>query len=109
MYSRAQDRKPLPLRLPENYGGCAFSSTVREEPKPPPTPTEAPFHTAEPPSEKEQAPPSPPKQPRLPLSLPLSRGLHFDELLLLGLMLLLSQNREESDLLPLLALLLFCG
>lgn len=42
-------------------------------------------------------------------SFPFSEGMEFDELLILGIMLLLSRNDGDPDLLPLLALLLFCG
>lgn len=40
--------------------------------------------------------------------LPLSQGLGFEELLLLGLILLLSQTDQSSDVVLWLALLLFC-
>ena len=41
--------------------------------------------------------------------LPFLKGLRFDDLLLLSLMLLLSQNDTDSDVVLWLALLLFCG
>jgi len=41
--------------------------------------------------------------------LPFSGGLGFEELLLLGLILLLSQTDQSSDVVLWLALLLFCG
>lgn len=42
-------------------------------------------------------------------AFPFSHGLGFDELLILGLMMLLAQNERDPDLLILLGLLLFCG
>ena len=42
-------------------------------------------------------------------AFPFSHGLGFDELLLLGLIILLSQNEGDSDVVLWLALLLFCG
>ena len=42
-------------------------------------------------------------------AFPFSHGLGFEELLLLGLIILLSRNENESDVILLLGLLLFCG
>ena len=42
-------------------------------------------------------------------SFPFTHGLGFEELLILGLILLLSRNEGESDAVLLLGLLLFCG
>jgi len=42
-------------------------------------------------------------------AFPFSHGLGFDELILLGLILLLSHNDHDPDVLLLLGLLLFCG
>ena len=42
-------------------------------------------------------------------AFPFTHGLGFEELLILGLIILLSRNEEESDLILLLGLLLFCG
>ena len=42
-------------------------------------------------------------------AFPFSHGLGFEELLILGLIILLSRGEEESDLILLLGLLLFCG
>ena len=61
--------------------------------------------------EKASAPPpmSPPSPPTLHVNLPFLHGIGFDELLILGLILLLSHNDEQSDVILWLALLLFCG
>lgn len=132
MYSRFQDRASRPIRVPENYGGCAFSASPKAARDLPPTPQpEPPTHSDAPPfpSHAPSSPASEPPQeapahtpleetsvvsapqspPRPPLSLPFTHGWSFDELLLLGVMILLSRNEEESDVLPFFALLLFCG
>ena len=46
---------------------------------------------------------------KMGISFPFSHGIGFDELLILGLILLLSQNEADSDLILWLILLLFCG
>ena len=46
---------------------------------------------------------------RLGKAFPFSHGIGFDELLLLGLILLLSQSGKDEDTVLWLALLLFCG
>ena len=86
MYSRPQGRSARPLRVPENYNGCAFS-----EPHTPPPPV------AEPPS----LPPPPPSE--------LIPHLQSDDWLLLGLILLLTRNGTDMELILLLTFLLFCG
>ncbi len=42
-------------------------------------------------------------------AFPFAHGLGFDEILILGLMILLAQNDHDPDILLLLGLLLFCG
>ena len=42
-------------------------------------------------------------------AFPFSHGLGFEELLILGLIIMLSRNENESDIVLLLGLLLFCG
>lgn len=99
MYSRYPDR------LPEHYSGCAFRQGREDRP-----PISVPFSEAPPPP-----PPPPPKPQEKPSCdlfggvLPtLPGGLESDELLLIGLILLLARSGEGSDVLPWLALLLFC-
>ena len=99
MYTREYGRE-RPFRIPPHYGGCAF---VREERK----------------EEVEKA-----TIPSLPLpggnlaasvqsllgrAFGGSGGLDFDELLLIGLILLLSGGEKSNEIIPVLALLLFCS
>ena len=159
MYSRYHDRPDRPIRLPENYSGCAFSP--REERKEEgegeeritPRRVEIGRPTPLPPRSVEDAPPPfardeiPTEMPsKLPVltgtddgeededatnpaaspaggflkpfgglfgnvgrAFPFSHGIGFDEILILGLILLLSRDEQGSDLVLWLALLLFCG
>ncbi len=152
MYSRYHNRSDRPLRLPENYGGSAFSTDQGKGTgtpgqisvaKPTPPPEHAPSSGMPPPPRPVLIPPSreesallgkkddsppPPKPPASPQkhdthaldplkgllgglghSFPFAHGIGFDELLILGLILLLSRNEADSDLILWLALLLFCG
>lgn len=123
MYSRYPDRPTRPLRLPEHYSGCAFrqdparderDEPERNDPALIPVPfTEAPAPQPPPP------PPAPPKPPCHTSPAPacelfggvlpaLPGGASGDELLLIGLILLLARSGEGADVLPWLALLLFC-
>ena len=156
MYSRYHDRPDRPIRLPENYGGCAFSereASSETEPRggeraasrrlevgrptPPPRiaddfsvlaseekrvemPPELPVVTEDE-EDGENAPPSgdsPVNAFLRPLgglfgnvgrAFPFSHGIGFDEILLIGLILLLSREEQSSELVLWLALLLFCG
>lgn len=109
MYSRYPDR------LPEHYSGCAFRPGRPDRP-----PISVPFAEV-PPAQPSPPPPPPcaengkPAPPAPPVCgffggvLPtLPGGLEGDEFLLLGLILLLARSGEGSDVLPWLALLLFC-
>lgn len=110
MYSRYPDR------LPEHYSGCAFRPAQND--RPPisvpftPAPPEPPAAPPPPPPPCECREPEPSKHPGCDLfggvlpSLP--GGLESDEFLLLGLILLLARSGEGADVLPWLALLLFC-
>ena len=138
MYSRSKDRPKSPIRLPDHYSGWAFRDLPPEEERdttlphsappeaiqatgsasndPDPLPQSCPLVSEAPPASKEEkASPHTPPAPfeklfgNLGTSLPFSHGLGFDELLILGLMLLLAQNDHDPEILPLLALLLFCG
>lgn len=157
MYSRYHERPERPVRLPENYSGCAFSAREAEKggevgeersvprrveigrPTPPPA---RPAEEALPlPERDERRAEMPPKLPvvaeesdeeedapntaaspagailkpfggllgNVGHAFPFSHGIGFDEILLLGLILLLSRDEEGSDLVLWLALLLFCG
>ena len=135
MYSRFQNREERPVQIPEHYSGCAFSRTTapmeavrRDEPsvKPRPHPIEAakpspPLPVKLPPPQKQsEPPPSPPPVQAVPphaaepveilgkLS-PFSHGIGFEELLLMGLILLLAQSGKDHDMILWLTLLLFSG
>ena len=138
MYSRYHNASQRPIRLPENYNGCAFSAKPPEEkydaPKSqPPRQMEIGRPSSLPPIE-ERAQPKRPSEPPAEelleaqktsaplLSAPLPglfgghgrppsllRGVGFEELLLLGLIVLLAGNEELSDIVLWLVLLLFCG
>lgn len=120
MYYRPYTRRPSPepevspeIRIPENYSGNAFS---------PAAPPEA-FPTEEVPPEPacQEQPAAPPKQEKsllsslLPVGLadsfPFGHGIGVEELLLIGVMLLIlhGPDRGDHDILLLLGLLLFCG
>lgn len=110
MYSRYPDR------LPEHYSGCAFRQG-REDRPPISVPfSEMPSAPPPPPPPPPSCPPPPPPKPQEKTSydlfggvLPaLPGGLEGDELLLVGLILLLARSGEGADILPWLALLLFC-
>ena len=139
MYSRAKDRSKAPIRLPDHYSGWAFKDIPpADNGEAPPMPHSAPpdaipieqtrdvppCEPTSPPCEsaakscqapsKSQAPPAF-LQPfesifgKVGNSFPFSHGLGFDELLLLGLIVLLAHNDHDPDILLLLGLLLFCG
>lgn len=138
MYSRFPGRTDRPIRLPENYSGCAFSSAPPQVPSPPEAPSEhppmqGPFTSMPPPEappkgampkEEDMIPPGPmvsPPPDRRPPEIPdtlrslfggkfpaFPGGMDFDELLLLGLIILLSHTEQQSDIVLWLALLLFC-
>lgn len=85
MYVRPEGRKSI--LIPDNYGGSAFNSREKIE-----LPSEQPERLEH---EGED------KSPSLPF------GIGSEELLLLGLLLLLSQSDEGGDLVPFLLILLF--
>lgn len=122
-FSTAGAAKPLPQKEPP-------SAPVRYPEATKPTPIKIPKE--DPPPMEEQKKPSPPPLP-IPLpppkshsaphtpqpiqgllgavgsAFPFSHGLGFEELLLLGLILLLGRTSQDSDVVLWLALLLFCG
>ena len=131
MYSRYQDSSDRPIRLPENYNGCAFSASRRSEertrsdaprrveickPAPNPAPREEVVEEKTPDEISEHEPST--ETALTPLSgmlgrtgsiFPFSHGIGFDELLLLGLIVLLSHSEASSEIVLWLVLLLFCG
>ena len=136
MYTRVPSgRMPRGMRVPENYAGNAFRPLPHEPQErraptasPPPPRDDAPPSNrmpedkiqqeaplsdppikTEPPSEPVAAKPSPLAH-KLPFRLPsLGTGLSigFEELLLLGIILLVSQEGKNDELILLLILLLF--
>lgn len=138
MYSRFQERLAGQIRIPENYSGCAFSPSAErqrdlplqmsEHAPPRATPKKdspekalsqekpasavasirdpAPSPSLSADGSAEEHSPSPIAPARSLLSF--SNGIGFDELLLLGVILLLLENGEDSEMIPYLALLLFC-
>ena len=142
MYSRYHARADAPVRIPENYGGTAFSEPTEERgeslhridvAKPTPRTDVPPPETAMPapprtlllppvrssaekiptPTEKEHSEPSvslsEPVHGKSIKNFPFGHGIGFDELLLLGLIVLLSGSEQGSDTVLWLALLLFMG
>ncbi len=121
MYSRFSGKNES-VKLPEHYSGCAFTPQQPAppprpahfgvgKPTPPPPPEEPPEEPAKDELPREEAPTTAPvmRLGNLGLSFPFSHGIGFEELLILGLILLLSQNGGERDVVLVLALLLFCG
>ncbi len=108
MYSRPHKHSESPIHLPENYSGCAFSASD-EDHLPPPPPVPHPVMEAPPPPEfKPQEPTKSDVTSLFARPLSLLEGLHFEELLLIGLILLLARSDQGNDLILWLALLLFC-
>ncbi len=105
MYFRDRREPSAPLHIPEHYSGNAFSP----HPSPP--------IEEETPSVSSSAPslPAPPPPPAPSMDVPQEEGFHLlpglegDRLLLLGLILLLSGEEGDPELLPFLALLFLWG
>lgn len=125
MYYRPYTRRPSPepevppeIRIPENYSGNAFSP---HEPPAPPEPEEEHLpqepeaveagETAEPQKKQEKSLLSSLLPVGLADSFPFGHGIGTEELLLIGVMLLIlhGPDRGDHDVLLLLGLLLFCG
>ena len=132
MYSRySSERSDKQLRIPDHYSGCAFSPSapsdsaprafgvakptpLSAEPEPPKHPPTADADVAELPPPSPLPTDAPARQEHsvshAPSPLPLlANGLDFDQLLILGLILLLSHSGKDSDIVRWLGLLLFCG
>ena len=134
MYSKKSGRGTLPPRMPAHYNGWAFQpppAPADPPPKPfgadrpqPPQPQNQEVHQSYPrplPFLPPPAPKPPEERPLPPSFLPpaieqiigksgflRSLNLDFEELLLIGLIVLLGSGGEDSELPLLLALLLFC-
>ena len=136
MYSRRSGRSPIPAHMPEHYSGWAFRPSDGPKPpeppekphrendrKDPPGPPRGPLPPPFLPPPRKEPPEGPAEQgERLPPPFPpalknlfgrndwlRTSGLGFDEMLLIGLILLLGGNGEDNELPLLLALLLLCG
>ena len=116
------DTQDLPLPHSAPPDALSLSPRPMQESEPCHSPTSPPTppceeHPAAPtPSCAPQKPPSPSfLQPfehlfgKIGSAFPFSHGLGFDELMILGLILLLSHSDHDPDVLLLLGLLLFCG
>lgn len=118
------DRPPAEMPPPPRTIVLPPPKNTREAPKSElPTPYSEPAPKEERIEEKE--PPRKPSMPDSPLSslvqpfhglfghaghtFPFAHGIGFDELLIIGLIVLLSRNEQDSDVIVWLALLLFCG
>ena len=94
MYSRSYSAAERPFHVPAHYGGSTFQSSPC--PTPPPAVKEAPLEGILGPLQSLFG--------RSP-SMPGTPG--FDEMLLLGLIFLLSGSERGKEIIPILALLLF--
>lgn len=112
MYSRPHRPSEQPIHLPENYSGCAFSPSVDERIQAPPPISKPVAEDTPTRQEKEPLPPqgSIKNDVASLFSGPLSMlgGIRFEELLLIGLIILLARTEQGSDVILWLALLLFC-
>ena len=123
MYSRFPNRAERNVQIPEHYSGCAFSPSNQpplEEGRLPAPP--APFRQssdAEPPPSPICPPHESPKEDTADQAVsralrhtfggPLPffpAGMNFEEILLIGLILLLARSDQENDIILWLALLL---
>ena len=119
MYSRFPSRREQPdepIRAPKHYSGCVFAPQPPQasyteqtfsQPRPsvsaPPLPLPPPGLTDAPPKDEKATSVSP-----LGDFSALSDSLGFEEILLIGLILLLARSEQKSDVVLWLALLLFC-
>ncbi len=133
MYSKKSGRGSLPPRMPEHYNGWAFQPPSPPKDRPPkfdenegtrpvPPPPKPEIHQSYPrplPFLPPPPVPAPPEKPAPPLPPALehllgksgflhSLNLNFEELLLIGLIILLGSSGEDGELPLLLALLLLC-
>ena len=112
MYSRPHRQSEQPIHVPENYSGCAFSPSTDDRVQ---NLTPTPNIVAEvPPPPKEKELPKPQNSIKTDVTslfsgpLNMLGGIRFEELLLIGLIILLARTEQGSDVILWLALLLFC-
>ena len=125
MYSKKSGRGSLPPRMPEHYKGWAFQPPIAQADRPPqpggsadrpqPQPPKPEVHQSYPRPLPFLPPPKPPEEKPLPPAIEQLFGksgflqsLNFEELLLIGLIILLGSSGGDNELPLLLALLLFC-
>lgn len=113
MYVKPPHRQIHGVYVPENYNGTTFTEPASE---PAQSESPPPMQESESPAEKESVPTGKSEDKGLFSSLFSGLGgLRSDDILLLGLILLLSRSdgmqgqHSTSEILPLLALLLFLG
>ena len=115
MYSRnARPISDKTVRIPENYGGSFLRPNLKEEyEKCPPSTPEADNGQAG--RAECEAPPPHAAAPRsiFPINFashfPFGHGLGFEELFLLGLILVLAKEEADEQMILFLIILLFCG
>lgn len=126
MYSR-YEKPERDLRIPAQYSGCAFvekKPQTQPDPaprRPLPTPIRAKMPQVDPTPVAPTPPPPPKHEEKPPISLPqglnalfgggfpFGHGIGFEELLIMGMILLISQGENASDAVFWLTLLLLCG
>lgn len=109
MYSRSSSRRNSDIQIPDHYSGCAFGKSGGDGAPPRYLEVAKPSPPLWEEAEKEQTPPPHPPlppSPSKPTSPLFSKGLEFDQLLILGLILLLWGSETDSDIVLWLALLL---
>ena len=125
MYSRYPNyRFNREIKVPENYSGVAFASEIQDidsapsEQSTPPPESEPPTSSddsvsaavlRQDPSKCEKRQRSAPFGFRFDIGRLFSGGFGFEELLILALILLVSQNGAQDDIILFLAILLFVG
>lgn len=106
MYSRFPRPSDRPIRLPEHYSGCAFSEIDPSKQETAPQPADHPQKSNDLATSSYSSCSPTALFGGLPSLFP--GGLQFEELLLMGLIVLLARAEQESDVVLWLVLLLFC-
>ena len=108
MYSRYSNRPRPSVQVPKHYSGVAFSESGAEGDSPRylevAKPSQPAWDSPPEPAPKEEPPALPAHAPKP--HIPFANGLDFEELLILGLILLLWDNERDSDIILWLGLLL---